>query len=647
MKKINLIFTAICAILFLSQTSKAQEDDFFAPSQLESIHEEIMLLINDYNSKLKLIGDVDEDADEKEAYYIPAFVELFYGGDAGKSTLINDLDPTGKTSKSFVPEDYATNMILFFPTFGVESKLLFESMKFGAIQFYSVGQYALDITIDKELSGLYMDKNPNRKTVSQTIKIVFDRRAAVIDKFKIAGIRDVEAVKDQLFIDKSWWDVQSPQWQKVLRNAISFTGDPEHKELLAIRQFITYDDNTLKLSEGAFNLSHMIAEVEPVKQKKKMLAYTGIVFDDNAEGLIKLQNENGNIQTLSKEQYRVKQRKTPEEIEKLTEQLAKLELDSIKYTLILDNGFIFPVTISEKNSDNTKLKAKIPNLGNKKISYSIFEIQEIILPVKRQGFYVTAHASSGYSMINDANIDVNDESTWQAPKAKFGTITAGASIEYYFTENLGVGIGIGYGNFETKYSLVPKNDVIKDNETIGVTEIAPNNNTEVVEYPAIYNVSEGAYLNRKFNAIEIPIYLTYISSAEAYRSGFYARIGVKYSLATSQNSGEGTINRNIALDDDKMFTLIGNNSYEVSNQKITDVVENYGYKSSLYGILSVGWIKPIGKGRNFVTIGPSIEYCPNISNGEFNDIFNKITNEKVSPLKIGFDFGISFKLTKE
>ncbi len=662
MKKIKTIFAITIFIVAATNVLMAQDEDYFSTGELSSIYTETISLLTDYNTQLKLIGDVDEIPEDREMY-VAAFVEMFYSPTV---SLQNDLDPTGKTSPVYIPEDYGNNILLFYPTFGIEMKLKFETMKFGTIKLYSVGQYAFDLQVEKEINGFYKDKTPNRKNDNLQFRIIFDRRGAVINKFKIAGIRKVDPTAEEVFIDKKWWTGITGQWKKSLRTAIDFKGEPEDKEIMAIRQLIMYgkdiekatakkpelkgntqyyDGKPMLFSSRAFGLSHLVAEVEPYKKRKKNSSYTGIVLNENFRGGIQLQEKNGSIRLLSKEIYRVKQRKTPEQIKNLKEQVAKLELDSTKYTLILENDFIMPVTIIEKNIDNTKIKAKSPAIGNKELTYSIFEIKEIILPVKRQGLYINAHGAPGFSQISDENVDINSR-YWTNQEGGFA-MNFGVGAEYYITENFGFGIGGGFGTYTNTYFL---NEGGFDGELTTITYT--DGTTE--DYQFRDSISASSYVERNLNVIQIPLYFSYITSAESYRAGLIVKGGIKYILTTmNNNSGAGIISRSGTLQntDIEIGKLVNIHDKFIPDSNVDgylQTTEPYGYKSGILLFFHAGWIIPLGKGRNFITLGPTIEYGFDINAGNYKDIFNEdVTKGAVSPLKITFDIGFDFKLGGE
>jgi len=663
MNTLKYFFITIGFVMLVASSVMAQEDDYFSAGELNAIHSETVKLLTDYNTKIHLLGDVDELVEEKQLY-IASFVDIFFNQNV---SIFNDLDPTGKTSPSFNPETYANNIMLFYPTFGMEWTLKFETIKFGTIKLYTVGQYAFDIRIDKDINGFYMDKTANRKVENLQFRIIFDRKGAMLDKFKIAGIRQVNATEDEVFIDKKWWESNSEQWKKLLRNALGFEGDPQEKDIMAIRQFVLYNTDLEKFynqkkeleevqqyignekmifSPRAFGLAHIVAEVEPFKKKKKFAPYNGIVLDENYNGNIKMQEKNGKIRILSKEIYRVKQRKTPEQIKTLKEQVAKLELDSIKYTLILDNGFIMPVTIVEKSTDFTKLKAKSPAIGNKELDYTIFEISEIILPVKRKGLYINAHGTPGYSIINDKNIEIGSE-RWARQKSAFG-MGGGVGAEYYLTENFGIGIGAGVSSFTSTYYL---NSGQRSQGTVQIPYTDGTND----EYTYSDSISNDAYVKRSFGAINIPLYFSYISSAEAYRSGLIIKGGAKFALSyLNNNAGKGTVRRTGVLQSTgiEIGKIVNVSDYFIPTQPLDTYIDKkatspYSYRPSVFLFFSAAWIKPLGKGRNFITLGPSVEYAFNVSGANYKNIFGEEDSEAVSPLKIGFDITFNFKMSEE
>jgi hypothetical protein len=650
----NTPFLLFFALACFCQAAWAQQgDNYFSPNELATVYQETNQLLQDIEVKMKLIGNIKEDTEEKKNYFVPDFERSFYKADEGKTALYNDLDPTEKTSPTYTPQEYAHNLFLFYPSTGIETKLLTDSAKFGAIQYYTIGKYAIDIIVPKQLNGLYMDKTLNRRTVNLQFRIIFDRDGPVLKDFLIAGIRSAnEMVKKSLttdfYIGTDFWKNLSPHWKSLCQKATGFNGNPTPKNMLVLRQFISKSiDNNLLFSKNAFNLSQLISEVEPYKKKRKLPTYNGIVISETADQIM-LETEQLRIEKLSKNYYRIKPRKSAEATKKIKTDIAKTELDSTIYSLILETGLIFPVTVSEKSADSSQIKVKVPSFGNKEIKYSIYEIKELILPVKRKGLYVAVNVAPAYSLINDKNLNMKGDSTWQKPTGQYGVFATGIHAEYFMNENIGIGLGLGYGNYKTRYNLIQG----KQNQTTG-NQLNYYGTTEKVNYQTISTISEKAYIERSFWEIEIPFYMTFILSSEAYKPGFFIRMGAKYSMITASNNGEGIYGQQGVLVNENGDQLYKNTFGSLVTLKNTffknniDSVakNNYNYKSAMFLFASLGWIKPLGKGKNFITVAPTFEYGFNINKGEYTDILGNLKEEAVSPLKISIDLRFNFKLS--
>lgn len=650
MKKHTLFIVLLfCGIHITS----AQKKDYFSFNELNTIHSETTKLLYELNAKMGLIGDVDEPIEDKEQFFIPDFVDMFYGGNSGESMIYNDLDPTEKTSKEFRPEEYAKNMTLFYSSFGLTSELKLETIKYGKIEFYQVGQYAFDIQIDKYMSGLYMDKNKVRKTETIQIRLVFDRQGAVLKDFKIAGIRKAIPDFEDFFIDLQWWKKLDENWKNTLKQAIDIKGEPKDKDLLYIRQLITQDGNgALIYDKQAFRLEHIVVDVVKQKhwwqmRKKQQTSYSGIVIEESSEAFT-LQTEDGKRKFFPKDNFQISNRKTRQEYEHVVGQIKKANFNTT-YRLTLDNGFSYPIKIVDKSEDNSQLKARIPNLGDKEITYTAYEIDQIILPIKRRGYYIEARVAPGFSLIEDKNIEI-DNLKWETREGKPGAYTAGISFNYFINENIGIGVGCEFGNYETTYKLTPGLIIDSTQTSDAIAYNYPND--ETFSYYNVYEISMGSYLKRSFHAISFPLQFKFLFADEPYKTGLFINLGVNLSMILNNNKASGAVMKYGYIQDEGVY--FGRNVdpspdtfgfITEENSQLSNRIGNYDYGFGIIGSAAIGACIPFQSGKHFLTISGKVsKSLNNISGGTHNDIFGEKISDSVSPLFFGLEACFNFKL---
>ena len=151
-------------------------------SEQEQIDNAGELLLKNYIRNLSLLGNPEEEDDEK-VFYEEAFVKLFTDS---ASKIYNDIDPESKEN-SFLPADYIKNYRLVYPE-GINSvKLNIDSALYKPV-LEDNGIYYRYIYADKNFSGNYKAKSKNSSSENLAFKMVFKKRANSFQDFKFAGI---------------------------------------------------------------------------------------------------------------------------------------------------------------------------------------------------------------------------------------------------------------------------------------------------------------------------------------------------------------------------------------------------------------------------------------------------------------------------
>ena len=151
-------------------------------SQLEQIDNANTALLNDYIRNLSLIGNRNEDNDDK-VFYEEAFVELF-----ADSTiqLYNDIDPESKEN-SFLPANYIKTYRLIYPKGINNISLNLDSAMYKPI-LKDNDTYYRYVYADKNFSGEYKSKSKNSVSENLAFKIVFNKQENSFQNFKISSI---------------------------------------------------------------------------------------------------------------------------------------------------------------------------------------------------------------------------------------------------------------------------------------------------------------------------------------------------------------------------------------------------------------------------------------------------------------------------
>jgi len=619
--------------MFLGQIAQSQT---FSVNEYNSIQEETYSILENYNQMSSLIYAKDEDMTSKEQNYIPQFTSLFYS--AEKTAIYNDLDPTHKTSEIFNPAEYAKNLILFFPNKELTSQLNLNKLRFGIIRYNKpANQFEFDMQVEKNISGWYLDDQEYKTTVVLQFKFTFNK-ATTLENFKIAGIRlaNNKVGTDNFYTDQKWWTNQTQSWKDLLKKATGINKEPSNKDFLTMRQLLVVDKNGKQtFSNNAFNINTLVSEVVPLKKKKNSKSIVCIVLEDNIEEYV-VQDEEGNIEPYSKKLYKIKARKTEEEINKLLEKYNSLILES-RYLLMLENEVRLPVIVKKVDIPEKKLYVSSEAFGNKTISYMPDEIRDIILPVKRKGIYVAPKLGAGLSTLSDGDVDYKTTS-------KLG-FSGGLELNYYFIEKIGISTGFNLMMVNYSQSIASASEGIdKGTATFTSTETIP----VTTAYINRYDIAENINKTGKIINLTIPITLNILIYEEVYKRGFYINAGVLYSLKTIDKSNY-TGNYQKYGYDEAANVEFGKGIDDPQMGFFTNKIPDYAaidYKNSLYLKGSVGVIIPLMPGKHFITLG--LGYTATLGSimptDSFTDIYNQQQLSTPKPSMIFVEMGMNFKL---
>lgn len=152
-------------------------------SQKEQIDNASAALLNDYIRNLSLIGNPNEDPDDKELYE-QAFVELFTDSNA---LIFNDINPEAKNN-NYPPPDYIKQYRAIYPSGIKNINLNIDSAQYRSALKDDDGIYYRYVYADKNFSGEYLGKSKNSISENLAFKIIFSKEANSFQNFKISSI---------------------------------------------------------------------------------------------------------------------------------------------------------------------------------------------------------------------------------------------------------------------------------------------------------------------------------------------------------------------------------------------------------------------------------------------------------------------------
>jgi hypothetical protein len=175
-------------VIDYSQALKEVNSEDFNTEDMTKIRSELKTLLKDYTNFLSLIGDPQEQADDKE-FYKTSFLKLFQSGDI---KVFNDINPEPQTSLISVT-DYLSGFIADYPNGIKNLSINSDSAKFDNVMKAGEGSYYTYVYADKFFSGSFKGKDVFRKMFPLIFKIYFNTSGKTFTGFAINSV-DISSV---------------------------------------------------------------------------------------------------------------------------------------------------------------------------------------------------------------------------------------------------------------------------------------------------------------------------------------------------------------------------------------------------------------------------------------------------------------------
>jgi opacity protein-like surface antigen len=175
-------------VIDYSKALKEVNSEDFNAEDMAKIKSELKNLLKDYTNFLSLIGDPQEQADDKE-FYKTSFLKLFTNAD---TRIYNDIEPEPPTSL-ISTADYLSGYIADYPNGIKNISINSDSAKFGKVMKANEGNYYTYVDADKFFSGSFKGKDAFRKMFPLIFKISFNASGKTFSGFTINSI-DISSV---------------------------------------------------------------------------------------------------------------------------------------------------------------------------------------------------------------------------------------------------------------------------------------------------------------------------------------------------------------------------------------------------------------------------------------------------------------------
>jgi hypothetical protein len=614
----------------------------FTSKQQAVIYNEAINAIHQYENLLNTLAEQSVDINQANKTG-EKLIDLFI---ARKALVYNDLDPAHQLSEFYELDTYIANLMLWYPD-GLKLNIGFDNLKAGNIVVHDENVYTVDILASKKLNGNYINKLKNNNVENLLFRIAFYKEGQNFKSFKIAGIRSTTSkpqndsrilveVKGKNIDEKDMLKIKT-QVQSVVNDYVNFLNllaDP--KEAADDKEF--YKTSFLNLFGS--DKANLVNDIEPKPAKRWLNTneYIQNYMQAFPEGI-----RNLGVNVDSAKFGKV----IPGDKDKFSISVSADKFFSGKYkdkTILRDNSKL-DIKISFERDENTYKNFRFEsidkpemNLNDQATTSENAELPNLtISSLKRNGYYMGAGVSYDFVSCNNPNLTQDDVLKWKLSSA--GSITPSLVVRYYPSNQIGIETGLTLdkyncdmklnGNYTSKIS---KYDAAFDHNYY--QQLFASNYDSVVNY---------SYLR-------IPLMVVYHSNKEPEKFGFYAKVGLSFSLLLSSKyttTADSVKNPRI-FDNDPQGILTDLND-DGSKRTYKSMIHNTGNVAAgglnVSLIASAGVTIPIGY-YSSLEAGPEIVYGISdiyTKSSYVNMLDNSSSAKKMNFFKLGFRVGFNYK----
>ena len=457
------IFT-LSVFIFLAMNVKVHMNaqDFSAKNKM-IVYSECQKLLNDYQRMVNLLAESGRAGFEESVGTGEQLIDLFINR---KVLVYNDLDPQHQLSEVYELETYTSNMVLWYPD-GMQVSLDLKNARTSDIRKHDEGLFSTDILVTKKIQGNYMNKAINSNTEELIFRIAFTEQKNDFGAFKIVGVRSSRSagfVED----NKALYTLKS----------IDLSANEKEKVLSSIKQTLN-DYQRALIMLGDPN--------EPIEEKNFYKDAFLNLFPDKGVKIYNDIEEDPERTVITVEEYLNNfTNNFPEGIKNLAVNVDSAEFGDIiptddparYYTYVyadkffsgkyqnkniyrLSTNLVFKIMLEKKENLFTNFKIENIDRSGQAFFQNADQAEEQVTPsnslqtINRKGFHLSPYGSAGYSSIiskniHSLNLESNDH-TWQIAQSL--AYSGGLSLDYFFGNHIGLGIGVGYARYSTTYSL--------------------------------------------------------------------------------------------------------------------------------------------------------------------------------------------------
>jgi hypothetical protein len=633
---LSIVFICISGTSILSQQPAE-----FNKREMSIIYLGAMERLTGYESIINQIGEAAVNNPSLTQGLSDRFLELFV---SRQVMLFNDLDPDHSLSPFYESETYINNLLLWYPD-GIDVSLDLPNARAGAVLSHGNNVYSLDFSVQKKISGNYMNRKLNLNTEGLLFRIAFNMAGSDFRNFRIVGIRSIgsELVPDDARVleEVNTRELDESEAYTVAEGIGALVDDYRNYLLLLG-----------SVDETAEDKAHYSESFKDLFESPDITVFNDLTPDPE-HYLITVDEYLSILST-----------KYPAGINNLSITVDTLLFENVisegddRYStyVSMDKFFsgvynndevfrnMFPLTmrVSFRRENRAFQDFRIRSIDRE--AGELFEAaaytapDQKITPVSRKGLSITFFGSYGQTRIEDHNLAdlslATDNHSWSFTPG-YG-INAGVGILYSLGDHLAIEAGAFFNQYQSTWSIV------------GTFE--DYNQSSDVNGDNFYKMMDTDYDSLVTqNLISVPLSFTYTSS-DPGKVGFYISAGALFSFSMGgsyESSGSwkyyGHYPDNPPVIEYLEIEQLG--FYE--NDRIDGRGDIGAGSFNLSARASLGISIPIGFFTQ-IRVGPEIEWGLSDFNkdvGDYTDIFgNPLAHRSTYLVRYGARLGVVIKL---
>lgn len=609
----------------------------FSEKEKTVIYTHSMTLLRDFEALVNEIGVNAINDMEAAQSSSEAFLELF----VNRQVLIyNDLDPAHQLSPFYEAETYVSNLLLWYHD-GIDIDMDFENARVGNIMEHEDNVYSLDILLNKQINGNYLNRTQNKNKEELLFRIAFNTRSS--GSYKIVGIRnsssEFEIDYSQAMEEVNTEELNANELAQVedgvkammndYTNFLSLLSDPAEPE----EDKVFYRESFMALFSGEESRIFNDLVPNPENYLLSPAEYLDIFKSGYANGInnLSLNTDStgvGNVVKNEDDSYQVSA-----DASKFFSGMY-MDEEAVREMFPLSFKFVF------EKSGSAFINFRVQSIDIETADFyaatgeaAAFEMpDQEISTISRKGLSLSVHAAYGYTQME--NLDQASTGDNWASSSGFG-FGAGVQLSYFFGDHIGLSTGILFNQYQGKYSLIGQFEDSELSQDVNGDDFYQN---QVMELDSSLSHS---YL-------AIPLLFNY-TSGKPGKFGFYVEAGATFAYRLSSSyTVEG---------DEQLYGRYPNNPpvleylyleelgfYDRENVYRTGEPELSNLHISAYA--SLGIVIPLGYFSSF-KFGPEVYYGFSDINQGFDtyNIYGRvISHEKTALRKYGVKFSYVLKL---